>query len=152
MVPERLSVLASKVAVPMALGEFFGALGVGAGEAEDLNHFGQMQQRLAMLLAPGGIQRRDRLGEAPEVDALAGGHGVAVHDRLEIAEARHLVDDDEEIALQRPHSGNGVGDGDPEAEPALDVLDGLLGRDDEEVGVAIGKIEGIEARSPRMIQ
>ena len=69
-------------------GEFLGALGVGAREAQDLDQFGQMQEGLAVLLAPGGIEGRDRLGEAPEVDALAGGHGVAVHDRLEVAKPR----------------------------------------------------------------
>ena len=90
-----------------------------------------------MLLAPGRIKRRDRLGEAPEVDALAGGHGVAVHDRLEVAEPRHLVDDDQEVALQRFDTGDGIGDGDPQAQPALDVLDGLFRRNDEQVGIAL---------------
>ena len=119
------------------LGEFLRTLGVGAREAQDLDQFGQMQEGLAVLLAPARIERRDRLGEAPEVDALAGSHGVAVHDRLEIAKARHLIDDDQQIALKRFDTGDGVGDGDPQAQPALDVLDGLLGRNDEEVGIAL---------------
>ena len=97
-----------------------------------------------MFLAPGGIKRRDRLGEAPEVDALAGSHGVAVHDRLEVAEARHLIDDDQQIALERYYTSDGVGDGDPQAQPALDVLDGLLRGNDEEVGLAACQDQGVE--------
>ena len=50
------------------------------------------------------------------------------------------------------NTGDGVGDGDPEAYPALDVLDGLLGRDDEQIGVAIGELQGIEARFPGVSQ
>ena len=41
------------------LGEFLGALGVGAREAQNLDQFGQMQEGLAVLLAPGGIEGRD---------------------------------------------------------------------------------------------
>ena len=36
-----------------------------------------------------------------EVDTLAGGHGITVHDRLEVAKPRHLIDDDKKIALKR---------------------------------------------------
>ena len=64
---------------------------------------------------------------------------------LPIAEPRHLVDDDQQIALKRFYTSDGVGDGDPQAQPALDVLDGLLGSNDEEVGLAVCQIQGIEA-------
>ena len=93
------------------------------------------------------IERRDRLGEAPEVDAFAGGHGVAVHDRFEVAKPRHLVDNDQQVALKRFDAGDGVWDGYPQAKPALDVLDGVFRRDHEKVGIAIGQIQGIEAWS-----
>ena len=60
----------------------------------------QMQEGLAVLLAPATESSAEiDWAEAPEVDALAGGHGVAVHDGLEVAEPRHLVDDDKKIAL-----------------------------------------------------
>ena len=108
------------------LGEFLGTLGVGAREAQDLDQFGEMQEGLTVLLAPCGIERRDGLGKAPEVDALAGGHGVAVHDRLEVAKPRHLIDNNQQIAFERFDTSDGVGDGDPQAQPALDVLDGVL--------------------------
>ena len=150
MVPERFSVRASKVAVPMALESSSAPSASVRGEAQDLHQFGQMQEGLAVLLAPGGIERRDGLGEAPEVDALAGGHGVAVHDRLEVAEARHLVDNDQQVALKRFDAGDGVWDGYPQAKPALDVLDGVFRRDHEKVGIAIGQIQGIEAGTLRM--
>ena len=39
------------------LGEFLGTLGVGARKAQDLDQFGEMQEGLAVLLAPGRIER-----------------------------------------------------------------------------------------------
>ena len=52
--------------------------------------------------------------------------------------------------VKRFDTGDGVGDRDPQAQPTLDVLDGLLRRDHEEVGIAIGQIQGIEAGTLRM--
>ena len=146
MVPERFLGPGLVGGGADGLGEFLRTLGIGAREAQNLDQFGEMQEGLAVLLAPGGIEGRDRLGEAPEVDALAGSHGVAVHDRLEIAKPRHLVDDDQQIALKRFDTGDGVGDGDPQPQPALDVLDGLLRGDHEEVGLAACQDQGIETR------
>ena len=78
------------------------------------------------------------------MDALAGRHVVAVHDRLQVAEPRHLVENDEQVALEGAAGGNGVGD--PEADPAPHVVEQLLGRDDEEVRVAGGDVDRIEGR------
>ena len=60
--------------------------------------------------------------------------------------ARHLVDDEQEIAFQGLAVGDGVRDGDPQADPGAYLADHVVGDDDEEIGVAVADDGRVERR------
>ena len=83
--------------------------GVHAREAEDLDDLGEMDEGPAAFRAPGRLEGAEALREAPEVDPASGGGVVGVHDGLQETEARHLVEDQEEVASEGAARRNRVG-------------------------------------------
>ena len=57
------------------------------------------------------------LREVPKVDPAPGGGVVGVHDGLQEPEARHLVEDQEEVAPEGAARRDRVRDRDPEPSP-----------------------------------